>query len=430
MKKYIIVFVLLLNIINLKAQQQNSELTSLINESFNYYPKLKELQQTELIAAERLKTTQSNSLPSVNGSVSYNYVDPVSQSSFPVGPGVTRILQFQPNNNFNANIAANYVLLDFGRLKAAVEKSKEELNYSKQNTQYNKVQLAAQVASIYYYVVYLTKAVAIQDSVINYYKQNKIVIESRLKNGDALKVDLFNINASIDNEENRKVDLKNLLQKQLNLLEFTTGKSSIQLTQFDFSIKPGSVDDYVRLAENQNSEYVLVKSKITQAQLDVKYNKRQLTPTLNASANAGFKNGYQPDIFENRFNYLAGLTLNVPIYTGGKNKSQVAVAQQSLKQTEYSLQSLNNLYRKDIKQAVTDVSSNEERLKNAESQIISAQSVLELTQSRYRNGVATYLDLNYAANGIQRAALSKLQFEYQLCVAKIELAKLCGEKYW
>lgn len=430
MKKYIIVFVLLLNIINLKAQQQNSELTSLINESFNYYPKLKELQQTELIAAERLKTTQSNSLPSLNGSVSYNYVDPVSQSSFPVGPGVTRILQFQPNNNFNANIAANYVLLDFGRLKAAVEKSKEELNYSKQNTQYNKVQLAAQVASIYYYVVYLTKAVAIQDSVINYYKQNKIVIESRLKNGDALKVDLFNINASIDNEENRKVDLKNLLQKQLNLLEFTTGKSSIQLTQFDFSIKPGSVDDYIRLAENQNSEYALVKSKITQAQLDVKYNKRQLTPTLNASANAGFKNGYQPDIFENRFNYLAGLTLNVPIYTGGKNKSQVAVAQQSLKQTEYSLQSLNNLYRKDIKQAVTDVSSNEERLKNAESQIISAQSVLELTQSRYRNGVATYLDLNYAANGIQRAALSKLQFEYQLCVAKIELAKLCGEKYW
>ncbi|MES2655665.1 MAG: TolC family protein [Bacteroidota bacterium] len=429
MKKYIIVFVLLLNIINLKAQQ-NSELMSLINESFNYYPKLKELQQAELITAERLKTTQSNYLPNVNGSVSYNYVDPVSQSSFPVGPGVTRILQFQPNNNFNANIAASYVLLDFGRLKSAVEKSKEELNYSKQNTQYNKVQLAAQVANIYYYVVYLTKAVAIQDSVINYYKQNKIVIESRLKNGDALKVDLFNIDASIDNEENRKVDLKNLLQKQLNLLEFTTGKSSIQLTQFDFSVKNGSIDDYIKLAESQNSEYALVKSKITQAQLDVKYNKRQLTPTLNASANAGFKNGYQPDIFENRFNYLAGLSLNVPIYSGGKNKSQVAVAQQSLKQTEYSLQSLNNLYRKDIKQAITDVASNEERLKNAESQIKSAQSVLELTQSRYRNGVATYLDLNYAANGIQRAALSKLQFEYQLCVAKIELAKLCGEKYW
>lgn len=429
MKKYIFIITLLAGILNANAQQ-NAELQQLINESFTFNPKLKEIQQNEQIAQQRIAVTKSNQMPNVSGLVSYNYIDPVGQATFPVGPGVTRNLQFQPNNNFNASITANYILLDFGRLKSAVEKSKEDLNLSKQNTEYNKQILASQVAGIYYYIVYLKKAVSIQDSVINYYKQNKAIIQSKLNNGDALKVDLFNIEASIDNEQNRKVDLQNLLQKQLNLLEFTTGKSIVQLSQFDFVIKNGSVDDYIKLAENQNSEYALVKTRITQAQLDVKYNKRQLTPTLNATASAGFRNGYQPDIFENRFNYLAGLSLNVPIYTGGKNKSQIEVAQQMLKQTEYSMQSLNNLYRKDIKQAITDVESNNERLKNAESQIKSATEVLSLTQSRYRNGVATYLDITYAANGIQRAALNKLQFEYQLCMAKIELAKLTGEKYW
>lgn len=429
MKKYIFIITLLACILNVNAQQ-NTELQQLINESFTFNPKLKEIQQNELIAQQKIVVTKSNQMPNVSGLVSYNYIDPVGQATFPVGPGVTRNLQFQPNNNFNANITANYILLDFGRLKSAVEKSKEDLNLSKQNTEYNKQILASQVAGIYYYIVYLKKAVSIQDSVINYYKQNKAIIQSKLNNGDALKVDLYNIEASIDNEQNRKVDLQNLLQKQLNLLEFTTGKSTVQLSQFDFVMKNGSVDDYIKLAENQNSEYALVKTRITQAQLDVKYNKRQLTPTLNATASAGFRNGYQPDIFENRFNYLAGLSLNVPIYTGGKNKSQIEVAQQMLKQTEYSMQSLNNLYRKDIKQAITDVESNNERLKNAESQIKSATEVLNLTQSRYRNGVATYLDITYAANGIQRAALNKLQFEYQLCMAKIELAKLTGEKYW
>lgn len=429
MKKYIFLITLLACILNVNAQQ-NTELQQLINESFTFNPKLKEIQQNEQIAQQRIAVTKSNQMPNVSGLVSYNYIDPVGQATFPVGLGVTRNLQFQPNNNFNANITANYILLDFGRLKSAVEKSKEDLNLSKQNTEYNKQILASQVAGIYYYIVYLKKAVSIQDSVINYYKQNKAIIQSKLNNGDALKVDLFNIEASIDNEQNRKVDLQNLLQKQLNLLEFTTGKSMVQLSQFDFVIKNGSVDDYIKLAENQNSEYALVKTRITQAQLDVKYNKRQFTPTLNATASAGFRNGYQPDIFENRFNYLAGLSLNVPIYTGGKNKSQIEVAQQMLKQTEYSMQSLNNLYHKDIKQAITDVESNNERLKNAESQIKSATEVLSLTQSRYRNGVATYLDITYAANGIQRAALNKLQFEYQLCIAKIELAKLTGEKYW
>ena len=429
MKKYIFIITLLACILNVNAQQ-NTELQQLINESFTFNPKLKEIQQNELIAQQKIAVTKSNQMPNVSGLVSYNYIDPVGQATFPVGPGVTRNLQFQPNNNFNANITANYILLDFGRLKSAVEKSKEDLNLSKQNTEYNKQILASQVAGIYYYIVYLKKAVSIQDSVINYYKQNKAIIQSKLNNGDALKVDLYNIEASIDNEQNRKVDLQNLLQKQLNLLEFTTGKSTVQLSQFDFVMKNGSVDDYIKLAENQNNEYALVKTRITQGQLDVKYNKRQLTPTLNATASAGFRNGYQPDIFENRFNYLAGLSLNVPIYSGGKNKSQIEVAQQMLKQTEYSMQSLNNLYRKDIKQAITDLESNNERLKNAESQIKSATEVLNLTQSRYRNGVATYLDITYAANGIQRAALNKLQFEYQLCMTKIELAKLTGEKYW
>jgi hypothetical protein len=38
--------------------------------------------------------------------------------------------------------------------------------------------------------------------------QNRDVIQSKLSNGDALKVDLLNIQASIDNEINRKVDIR------------------------------------------------------------------------------------------------------------------------------------------------------------------------------------------------------------------------------
>ncbi|OYU97643.1 MAG: hypothetical protein CFE21_04960 [Bacteroidetes bacterium B1(2017)] len=429
-KKYFL-FTLLAVTFHMAAIAQNSaELKSLINESFGYFPKLQELQQNELIAQGKLKNTRSNQLPTVAGTVSYNYINPIGEASLPIGPGITKTLQFQPNNNFNANVAANYVLLDFGRLRSAVEKSKEELKYSQQTIVYNKTQLASQVAGIYYYVIYLRKAIFIQDSVIRYYQENKSLVESKLRNGDALKVDLYNIQASIDNELNRKVDLENALQKQLNLLEYTTGKTTITASSFDFDIAAAPLDEYLKNAESQNSEFALAKSKVLQAQSELRFNKRLLTPTLNATAAAGFRNGYQPDIFQNRFNYLAGLSLNVPIYTGGKLNAQVFVAEQSLKQSEIGLRTLNNAYRKDIKQALTDVESNKERLKNSESQIQSAQSLLLLTQSRYKNGVATYLDITYAANGLQRAALARLQYEYQLCMAKIELARLSGVVYW
>jgi outer membrane protein TolC len=80
-----------------------------------------------------------------------------------------------------------------------------------------------------------------------------------------------------------------------------------------------------------------MKSKISQSEFDLKLNRKQLTPTLNATAAAGFRNGYRPDINENRFNYLAGLSLNVPIFSGLKTRSQIGVAVYSLKRNELSL---------------------------------------------------------------------------------------------
>ncbi len=431
MKTYsIILIIYILGFLPSMAQNSTQELQSLIQESFNYFTKIKELEQSELISNEKLKSTRGNLSPAISGVVSYNYIDPISQATLPVGPGITRNLQFQPNNNLNANITANYVLLDFGRLKSSIDKSKEELNYNKQNTLFNKSQLAAQVANIYYNIIYFKKAIIIQDSIIEYFEQNRRVVQSKLSNGDALKIDLLNIQASIDNELNRKVDIENSLQKQLNLLEYTTGKRLVNQSELSFAIKNVSAEEYINLAESQNVEYALMKSKIAQSEFDLKLNKKQLTPTLNATAAAGFRNGYQPDINENRFNYLAGISLNVPIFSGLKTRSQIGVSAYSLKQTELGLVSLKNTYRRDIKQAISEIETNQTKLKNVESQIKAAQSVYQLTQIRYGNGVATFLDLSFASTNLQRALLNKLQYEFQLCSAKIELARLTGEKYW
>jgi len=431
MKKFsIIIVIYILGFAPLKAQNSAQELQGLIQESFNYFPKIKELEQSELISNERLKSTRSNLSPTISGVVSYNYIDPISQNSFPAGPGITKNLQFQPNNNLNANITANYVLLDFGRLKSAIDKSKEELNYSKQNTLFNKSQLASQVANIYYNIIYLKKAIIIQDSIIEYFEHNRKVVHSKLSNGDALNIDVLNIQASIDNELNRKVDIENSLQKQLNLLEYTTGKRTVSQSEFSFIIKDVSAEEYINLAESQNVEYALMKSKIAQSEFDLKLNKKQLTPTLNATAAAGFRNGYQPDINENRFNYLAGVSLNVPLFSGLKTRSLIGVSTYSLKQTELGLVSLKNTYKKDIKQALSEMESNQIKLRNVESQIKAAQAVYQLTQIKFGKGVATFLDLSFASTTLQRALLNKLQYEFQLCSAKIELARLTGEKYW
>ncbi|MFX6277448.1 TolC family protein, partial [Acinetobacter baumannii] len=77
--------------------------------------------------------------------------------------------------------------------------------------------LAAQVATIYYNIVFLQKAITIQDSVLAFLAENKKIVDAKIKDGEALKLDMLNIQANIDNEENKKIDLTNSLAKQINL---------------------------------------------------------------------------------------------------------------------------------------------------------------------------------------------------------------------
>ena len=88
------------------------------------------------------------------------------------------------------------------------------------------------------------------------------------------------------------------------------------------------------------------------------------------------------------------------------------------------------LYKKDIEQALTDIQSNYERINNTKGQTEQAVYAQQLAATRFKNGVGTNLELTNASTNVQRALLTTLQYEYQLCLAKVELARLMGYQYW
>ncbi|HMH33678.1 MAG TPA: TolC family protein, partial [Puia sp.] len=197
MKKIFIFSIALVATVCSYAQTQvSNELKGLINRSFGYFPNIREAQNAANSAQERLQLTQLNNLPSVQGEASYNYVQPKIVLPFPVGPGgAVEDFQFAAVHNYGASIGGSYTLVDFGRLKANIEKAKTALQYSKHNIDYNKSTLALQVGTIYYNIIYFQKSISIQDSVIAFLNDNKKIIESKLKNGDDIRIDLLNIQA-------------------------------------------------------------------------------------------------------------------------------------------------------------------------------------------------------------------------------------------
>jgi outer membrane protein TolC len=84
---------------------------------------------------------------------------------------------------------------------------------------------------------------------------------------------------------------------------------------------------------------------------------------------------------------------------------------------------------KDIEQSQSNYSFLRRKKEHSENQIKAAKESQQLTLSRYQNGVATFVDLSAAAANVEKASLSKLQDDYQICMENIELARLMGSDF-
>ena len=412
----------------------NEELKQLIKKSFSFFPKIAEAENLIKSAEEKKLLTELNRKPDLSANASYNLLLP--KIAFPING---KEIQFVPVHNVGTSINASWTLFDFGRLKAAIDKEKTSIQLSKDQVEVTKSQLKAQVAGIYYSIVYLRKCLAIEDSIIKFYRDNQTMAERKVKNGDALQTDVLNFKSSVDAEENKKLDVEMALNKQLNLLAYTTGVSDIQGNEFDFRrraiLQEISDDVYINRTvrivrdEIKNPEFTLAKDKIISAKSDLNVIGLNNKPSLNIHGASGIKNGYVPEVNDLRFNAMAGISFLLPIDAFGKTKQQNKYQQTIIKQQELSLQSLQLQFDKDIKQSQSNWGYLRRKAKNSANEIKAAQESQQLTLSRYQNGVATFVDLSAAEANIEKAKFSILQDEYQMCLENIELARLMGFEY-
>jgi outer membrane protein len=337
-----------------------------------------------------------------------------------------KMFQFAPEHNYGAAVNGVYTLLDFGRLKANIEKSKMELQTSKHIAAQLKESLFYQVTQLYFQIIYAKKAIDIQKTVLEVLNENKKIIETQLKNGNAIQLDLLTIQSKIDNENNRKIDLETNLKKLLNLLNYASGVYQVNESNLAFNIKNYTAEKALQQALMNNPSLAIAKDKVSVAKAELEVSKLNSKPYVGLKASVGSKNGYLPAIQDQRFNYNAGIGLSIPLFNGGKIKQAVKIHEQGLAIQETGATALVHDFEKDIKATIIDIESNQSRINNASSQIEQAALAQKLSNAKLLNGTATPVEITGTNSYYQRALLNQLQYQYQLCNAKLELAKLMG----
>jgi outer membrane protein TolC len=422
MKKLCIAFIAFVSVGKLSAQDLvNSELKSLLTQSLSYFPKVKEVEQTVQIAKDKLKLTELNKYPELDINASYAYIQPKIALEF----GGNNF-QFAPEHAMGASLDATYTLLDFGRLESNIKKSKAELTSTEHVAEQLKHSLFYQVSQLYYQIVFAKRGIEIQNDVLKLLNDNKKIIDVQLKNGNAIQLDVLNIQSKIDAEQNKKLELEAGLSKLINLLQYSTGTNVVKNANLEFTIPSFTYEEALQHAVAGNPSLALAKDKVSIAKSELEVSKLNERPILGMKASMGSKNGYVPYVTDPKFNYNAGVGLNIPLFKGGKIKQAVKLNEKNVALQELAANSTIHDIEKDIKAAMIDIETNQSRIKNCNSQIDQTKLAQQLTQSKLLNGTATAIDITSSYTDYQRALFNKLQFEYQLNNARLELARLMG----
>ncbi|MBF9235867.1 TolC family protein [Hymenobacter sp. BT683] len=392
-------------------------------------PAVTSLDELANAANGRLAQTRTGFLPQITGTATYTRIDPVVQ--LPFGG---EILQLAPNNNYDAHITAQYLLLDFGKSDAQVKLAESQVQTARDNVNVTKRDLAFNAAQVYYNILFMRESIKVQDAQIASLRAHRNEMEKRVQGGVSTRFDVTTTNVRITQAQNTRIDLQNQLRNQQVQLARLLHKPS----QADVPVKgqltfqPQTVDVNAELARAYDSrpEIKLARDAETSATLQQRLVERSNMPSLGVGAQVGAKNGYLPDLNQIRPNTVGVVQLSVPIYDGNKNKNQRVEALANSRSAVARTQDLQEQIRADVRQAVNNMEFSQARYTNAEQQIAQATDALTRARARYRYDVGTNLDVLDAETQLAQARLSRAQAVYNYTLGQYQLKRATGEQIW
>ncbi len=148
-------------------------------------------------------------------------------------------------------------------------------------------------------------------------------------------------------------------------------------------------------------------------------------PALNLSASTGFQSPDLADLFE-RWVWSLAANLVAPLFDGGRRSAEV-------ERTEAVVNELVMAYGQTTLTALTEVESalaqefqQREHIERLEDQLSLAKLGFAEAQSRYLNGLATYLEVLTAQRTLQQSEQTMLQARRQLLSFRVQLHRALG----
>lgn len=165
---------------------------------------------------------------------------------------------------------------------------------------------------------------------------------------------------------------------------------------------------------NNRSDYnaMIWEKKLRESNVEVEWSGHM--PSLSASLVYQYSAMSDEFKFERENNYfIAGLSLQIPIFSGGLTSAKVQQAQIEVDQNNLRISKFENEIFTEINNLELKLTEAEKRITSAESTFKTAKKAFNISEITFENGLATQLELKDARLGYDRAKLNYYAAVYE-----------------
>jgi len=329
------------------------------------------------------------------------------------------------DDSWNVGVSLKQKIWDFDKTSSLIRVSKLQEDILKLSLKEAKALLAYRVKSLYKTMILQKEAIEVRKEDVKtkeaYYEQAKALVKEGLKT-DA---DASRFLSSVYIAKDELAIAKSLYEKARKSLSLYMGEDIEDDVKLEDDLLKTAYDfarDTKKEVLESNYQLKIRSQNINKSTLFYKSAKASHYGSLDAVASYNHF-----DTLNSYDSKLACISLNIPLYSGGRVSAEVQQAQigvQIAKEKELSLQlALED----EINRLLIDIKRYNKTIEAKESQITAAQKTKKVLEARYKEGLTTYIEVLDAIFVELNAKLGLLGTYYSKSVAIDQIEYLKGK---
>jgi NodT family efflux transporter outer membrane factor (OMF) lipoprotein len=319
----------------------------------------------------------------------------------------------------------------FGRIRRLTEAAQARMTAASDDLESVTLLLQSEVAQDYFTLRALDAEVKLLADTAETYRRSLELTQNRRQGGIATDLDVSQAETQLRTTQAQIPALRLQRQQTAHALAVLCGEPPM-----DFDLMPthpGAAHDVAvppsvpsQLLERR-PDIAAAERRVAAANADVGVATAAFYPRVIVNADAGLQSVSAGTVFNwpSRF-WSLGPTIDLPLFTGGFNKAQLAAARAAYDSTVAS-------YRQTVLTAFQDVEDQlaaqhllEEQLNGESAALQSARRTLDIANNRYKAGLVTYLDVVTSQSDELAIERTVVQLNGERRVAAVGLIKALG----